>query len=268
MERLMPLTFLPMQERSAAADTFLPARNFGVVLNGTAWDQRLTWAGGVFRNWIDADTSFGDTPTQLVGRLTWVPFASEDDSNLLHVGLGLRWTERRSDIRFRADPEFDQAPIFVDTGVFAAENNLTTNLEASWRLGPSWLAFEYTTIAVDAPEIGNPRFSGWHVTASWALTREMRSYRRRSGVFDALPVARSVTEGGRGAWELAGRYSTLDLDDGLVEGGEMDVFSLGLNWWLTRSSQLGLNYRVVGLDRYGEKGWSSGLNLRLMLILD
>jgi len=106
------------------------------------------------------------------------------------------------------------------------------------------------------------------VTASWALTREMRLYRRRSGVFDALPVARSVTEGGRGAWEVTGRYSTLDLNDGQVEGGEMDVYSLGLNWWLTRSSQLGLNYRVVGLDRYGEKGWSSGLNVRLMLILD
>ena len=54
----------------------------------------------------------------------------------------------------------------------------------------------------------------------------------------------------------------------MVEGGEMDVYSLGLNWWLTQSSQFGLNYRVVGLDRYGEKGWSSGFNARLMLILD
>jgi phosphate-selective porin OprO/OprP len=77
-----------------------------------------------------------------------------------------------------------------------------------------------------------------------------------------------VTEGGPGAWEVTGRYSTLDLNDGQVKGGEMDVYSLGLNWWLTQSSQLGLNYRVVSLDRYGEKGWSSGLNVRLMLILD
>ena len=77
-----------------------------------------------------------------------------------------------------------------------------------------------------------------------------------------------MTQGGLGAWEVAGRYSTLDLDDDPIEGGEMEVFSLGLNWWLTQSSQLGLNYRVVGLDRYGEKGWSSGLNVRLMLILD
>lgn len=267
MERLMPLTFLPMQERTAAADTFLPARNFGVVLNGTALDERVTWAGGVFRNWIDADTSFDETPTQLVGRVTWVPFASEDDTNLFHIGLGLRQSEVRGG-RFQAEPEFNQAPVFVDTGVLGTENAFTTNLEASWRLGPSWLAFEYTSSELDAPELGNPRFSGWHVTASWALTREMRSYRRRSGVFGPLPVARSVTEGGRGAWELAGRYSTLDLDDGLVEGGEMDVYSLGLNWWLTQSSQLGLNYRLVSLDRYGETGWSSGFNVRLMLILD
>ena len=267
MERLMPLTFLPMQERSAAADTFLPARNFGIVLNGTAWDQSVTWAGGVFRDWIDADTSFDETPTQLVGRVTWVPFASADDTNLFHMGLGLRQSEVRGG-RFRAEPEFNQAPIFVDTGVLATEDTFTTNLEASWRLGRSWLAFEYTLTDVDAPEFGDPRFSGWHVTASWALTREMRLYRRRSGVFDPLPVARSVTEGGLGAWEVAGRYSTLDLNGGTIEGGEMDIYSLGLNWWLTQSSQLGLNYRVVSLDRYGEKGWSSGLNVRLMLILD
>jgi len=267
MERLMPLTFLPMQERSAVGDTLFPARNFGIVLNGTAWGESVTWAGGVFRNWIDADTSFDETPTQLVGRVTWVPFASADDTNLLHMGLGLRQSDVRGG-RLGAEPEFSQAPIFVDTGALATENTFTANLEASWRLGPSWLAFEYTLTDVDAPELGDPRFSGWHVTASWALTREMRRYLRTSGVFGALPVASSVTQGGRGAWELAGRYSTLDLDDGLVKGGEMDVFSLGLNWWLTQSSQLGLNYRVVGLDRYGEKGWSSGLNVRLMLILD
>ena len=33
--------------------------------------------------------------------------------------------------------------------------------------------------------------------------------------------------------EAGFRYSSLDLSDGDVDGGEMDTYSLGLNWWLT-----------------------------------
>jgi hypothetical protein len=53
-----------------------------------------------------------------------------------------------------------------------------------------------------------------------------------------------------------------------VDGGELDVFSLGLNWWLTRWAQFGANYRYIFLDRFGAQGESSGLNVRLLLMLD
>jgi phosphate-selective porin len=65
----------------------------------------------------------------------------------------------------------------------------------------------------------------------------MRAYRKRSGIFDPLPVARPVNQGGWGALEAAFRYSRLDLTDGKVDGGEMDILSLGINWWLARRVQ-------------------------------
>jgi phosphate-selective porin OprO and OprP len=41
---------------------------------------------------------------------------------------------------------------------------------------------------------------------------------------------------GWGAWEIAARYSYLDLNDGTglnrIQGGRMDGFSLALNWYL------------------------------------
>lgn len=95
----------------------------------------------------------------------------------------------------------------------------------------------------------------------------MRPYRKRSGIFDPLTVARPVNQGGWGAVEAAVRYSTLDLSDGLVDGGEMDTYSLGLNWWLTRYAQFGLNYRYINLGRFDVDGDSSGINARLTLIL-
>jgi phosphate-selective porin len=68
---------------------------------------------------------------------------------------------------------------------------------------------------------------------TWAVTGEMRAYRTRSGLFNPLPVSRPVNRGGWGTIELAARYSRLDLTDGTVEGGELDILSLGVNWWLT-----------------------------------
>ena len=109
---------------------------------------------------------------------------------------------------------------------------------------------------------------GYHIDVSWAVTGEMRPYRKRSGIFDPLPVSRPVNQGGRGALETAFRYSRLDLTDGTVDGGKMDILSLGVNWWLTRYARFSVDYRYITLDRFGTQGDSSGLNVRLMLMLD
>jgi phosphate-selective porin OprO/OprP len=268
MERLTSLLFLPWQERSAPADALLPARNHGIVLNGTAFGGRSTWAAGVFNNWIDSGKSFSDTSNQLIGRFTGIPFVSADASNLLHLGLGLRYSDTKKDFRVRTEAEFNQSPIFADTGSFPANDALTYDLEAYWRKGPYLVGFEYIGAGVDAPDSGDPHFHGYHISASWTLSGEMRSYRKGSGIFNSIRVARPVNHGGWGAWEAAFRYSTLDLTEGKLDGGEMDTVSLGFNWWLNQRAQFSLNYRYINLYRFGIKGRSSGINMRIALILD
>ena len=81
-------------------------------------------------------------------------------------------------------------------------------------------------------------------------------------------MAKPVNRGGWGALERALRYSRLDLTDGTVDGGEMDIISLGINWWLSRAAHFGVNYRHISLDRDGTRGDSSGLNARILLMLD
>ena len=268
MERLASLAYLPMQERSAIADAVMPARNHGITVSGTAASDNVSWAVGAFNNWIDSGESFSDTSNQLVGRATWAPPVFQTESNLFHVGLGLRFSDIKQDVRARNGPEFRNAPLYVDTDLLSADDQMTYNLEAYWRNGPYMLGFEYIGTDVNAPLSGNPFFSGYHLTGSWAVTGEMRGYRKRSGTFDPLPVARPVNQGGWGTVELAFRYSDTDLTDGSVDGGEMDIYSLGVNWWFTRSTYLSLNYRYITLDRFGTQGDSSGLNARLLLMLD
>ena len=274
MERTMGLIYLPMQERSAMADAFLPARNVGVVLSGRAFDERMTWAGGVFNDWLDTDDSLGNSATQFIGRFTGLPWYSEDESNLVHLGFGLRYSNAKQGFRYASEPEFNQSPIFVDTdtgtgtGAFAADSGKTYNLEASWRKGPFWLHGEYIFNDVDAPNTGNPDFTGYNLTGSWVLTGEMRGYNRKSGIFNPLTVARSVNDGGWGTWEVAARLSDIDLTDGLVDGGEMQIFSLGLNWWLSPVFNVNLNYRWVTLNRFSLSGDSNGFNTRVVLMLE
>ena len=268
MERLMGLAYLPMQERAAFLDALLPSRNHGVVLSGAAASDNVSWAVGAFNNWIDSDESFGNTSNQLVGRVTWAPEVFQSKNNLFHLGLGLRRSDTKQPARVRRTPEFNNAPLFVDTGSISADDQMTYSLEAYWRNGPYMLGFEYLGTDVDSPQTGDPFFNGYHLTGSWAITGESRAYRKRSGTFDPLPIARPVNQGGWGAVELAFRYSNTDLTDGAVDGGEMDIYSLGVNWWFACNAHLGVNYRYITLDRDGMEGTSSGLNARLLLMLD
>ncbi len=279
MERLMGLVHLPMQERSVAADTLLPSRNIGAVISGQALDKHMSWAGGVFNNWLDTDNSFGDNATQVVGRVTWLPYLSEDEHELVHLGFGARFSNTQTDIRFSSFPEFYNSPDFIDSGTFSASDSHTYSIEASWRKGPLWLSSEYTENNIDAPERGNPTLSGYYLSAALSLTGEMRDYNKRNGTFAPLPVSQSVQQGGIGSWELTSRWSVFDGNDAQLNSGETDIFSVGLFWWLNPKFNISANYRWINLQRCSLlidtcafedgnlKGKSNGINLRLMLML-
>ena len=276
LERLTPLIYLPMQERSAFIDAMMPARNTGIVLSGTWLDERMSWAGGVFNNFIESEDSISDTATQLVGRVTALPLVSADRSNLLHIGAGYRYTNAKQGVRFLSEPEFNNAPIYVDTTLIAdAGDAHTLDLEAAWRKGPFLLSGEYVITDVESPSAQDPSFSGWYLSGIWALTGEMRKYNRKGGIFQRPPVAKSVYQNGIGAWELMARYSHTDLTDGAIAGGELDAWSAGVRWWLTPFMILDLNYRYVTLDGPGlsgdptlSDGNSAGINGRLVLLLE
>ena len=81
-----------------------------------------------------------------------------------------------------------------------------------------------------------------------------------------------MDQNGWGACEIGARFSHLDLSEAPgPEGGDagvMDIWSLGLNWWLSPYFNVNLNYRYINLDRFGDEGISQGMNARLMLVLE
>ena len=127
---------------------------------------------------------------------------------------------------------------------------------------------EYVINQVYSDAAGDPTFTGYHVTASYVLSGEMRPYNPRSGLFNIAPIARPVSQGGWGLWEVAAHYSNVDLNDGAIEGGKMDIYSVGLNWWLTHFASFGINYRRIELEDEGIVGHTDGLMTRITLILE
>ena len=268
LERIMPMTNIAMQERTSVSDAFLPSRSFGVVVSGVSSSERMTWAGGAFNNWVNQSGGFRDNATQYTGRVTWLPMISEDESSLIHVGLGLRHDDGKNGHQFLIGPEFNKAPDFVDTGPIDSDGAEWVNLEAAWRKGPLWINAEYVDVDVDSPTSGNLDFSGYHASATYTLSGEMRPYNRKSGILGAVPVAKTVNQGGWGSWELGARYSSIDLTDGLVDGGEMDIWSLGVKWKLTPVFVVDANYRYIILEQSGFESSSDGFLIRILLLLE
>ncbi|MGE0622037.1 MAG: OprO/OprP family phosphate-selective porin [Pseudomonadales bacterium] len=244
----------PQQERILSP--FFVTRSIGIKASGQLAGDRMTWAAGWFNDWLENQASFEDNADDFVARLTGLVSVSADNRNYLHLGLGLRRAGPDAGlVRLRGRPESNVADWYVDTGEFEASFVGELGLELIWGQGPVLLAAEHVASRTHAPDSGNPRFSGTYVLASWMLTGESRPYLRATGSLG--PVS---PDSARGAVELVVRYSHLDLTDGLIDGGVLDKWHFGANWWITRQWKMGLSWGDADLEREGLTG-----NTRMLL---
>ena len=230
LEQMTSSKYITFLERGLP-NIFSPGRNVGVrILDHMG--ERLTWSAGAF---IEADgfgTSQGDGKLNLTGRVTGLPVWKEKGNRLLHLGLSLSTKDVGDDtFRYRQRPEAHQSPRFVDTRSFAADRVDLFALEAAVNFGSFHAQSEYTVAEADNAAIGDPSFDGWYVQAGYLLTGEIRPYDTKNGAFKRLSPKQNFGKGGRGGWEVAVRYSTLDLNDAGIQGGELEDLSLAVNWY-------------------------------------
>jgi len=164
----------------------------------------------------------------------------------------------------------------VDTGGIDARHVRVLGAEAganykNFLIEGEYFDFDIKRRNTTAVAMGDPRFHGWYAQGVWVLTGETRPYNPAEARFDApkLNYNFNPAAGTWGAFEVAARYSVIDLDwkPGItgsaksaegIRGGEQKIASVGLNWYLNPDIRFMLDYQHVQIDRLNAAGANIG----------
>jgi phosphate-selective porin OprO and OprP len=158
--------------------------------------------------------------------------------------------------------------VILNTGALGSVDNPVTggtvfNLETAAGYKNFFWQGEYFHYVLDRRGLGQANFDGGYGEASWMITGESRKYIPETGAYSAIVPDHpfSLTDGGWGAWELAGRVSYVDLNDNFtvglplagqpsaVAGGSQTAYTLGLNWYVNSNIRFMLNYVHADIDK-------------------
>ncbi len=255
-------------------DTGLSSRWFAstAVTGNTVGQSNAGGGGGEQQAWL--------------GRVALAPAVSGLQA---HLGLNAQYVFHPADatgpngtgvrygIQLRDRPELRvDGTRLIDTGAIDTDHIAVYGAEAaigyrSFLLEGEYFKFDLDRRQTSAVALGDPDFDGWYVQGSWVLTGEPRLYNGGDARFDAPKQTFNFNPaaGTWGAWELAARYSSVNLDwnsgraglatpAGGIRGGEQKIATVGVNWYLNPTMRMMLNYLHVDVDRLNSAGAQIG----------
>ncbi|HYQ71621.1 MAG TPA: OprO/OprP family phosphate-selective porin [Gammaproteobacteria bacterium] len=247
LEELTSSKYITFMERALPVEAFAPGRRLGIGGHSHS-NGGMNWTAGygVFADSVDADNVNGNEGYGYAARVTVAPIAEK--TRVVHLGGYAEWRNPTdSSVRYRARPESHISNVrFVDTGTINnVDNTVKWGVEAATVMGPFSLQGEYMNVDNDVDGGSDPEFDGWYAYGSWFITGESRAYKAGSGTFARVKPDSIVGKGGKGAWELGARYSSLDLNDSGIQGGQEEDLTIGLNWYATPTIRFMANYIKV-----------------------
>jgi phosphate-selective porin OprO/OprP len=215
------------------------------TLTGSVFDRELTrrLAHGQGYGLRGTFTPFNASGDFMHLGLSWVDFEAEEAGS----APGAPFVDGDGRARFRVRPDADlTGQRLIDSGQFTdAERIRTLGAEFAWVHGPVKVQAEYMTTDVGRRFNPDFNFDSWYVQGLYNVTGETWGY-RNGVVTTGLPDDPS-----RGLWQLGLRYDHADLNDGPVQGGVEDNWTVGVNWYWHSNFRLSANYVMVDSERQG-----------------
>ena len=268
-------------ERSSASNvaTNIAANDFRSAVGGH-WYNDVFWAGAYLTgptagsiHSASSVTPNGSTE-QLgaVARVAGQILSGKDYS--LHLGADAEWlidpphnlVTGAKTLTLSDRPELRIDPtVLASTGAIANVSGAQVySVEAAATYGSAILQGEYYWFSVDRGAatgllpIGAPslQFQGGYAQVGYVLTGETHAYNAASASYGGIKPAHpfSLHGGGWGAWEIAGRVSTIDLNSQLatatgIAGGRQTVYTAALNWYVNGNVRFMFDYLHGNVDR-------------------
>jgi phosphate-selective porin OprO and OprP len=278
---------IPFMERAASgiAATNIAAGDFRSTF-GARWYTDRFWAGayvtGPTTGAIHSASSINPPgTTEQYGTIARVAGqVLSGDNYSLHIGGDAEWliqpphnliaNTQTLTLSDRPELRIDPTTLVSTAAIAGVSGAQVYSAEAAGTYGPLFFQGEYFWYNVDrnafAP-LPSLKFQGGYAEAAYVLTGESRRYNAGSASYGGIAPANpfSLSGGGWGAWEIAGRYSTIDLNDRLalangVAGGRQTIYTLALNWYVNRNVRLMLDYlhgnvaKQISPTNFGDAG--------------
>jgi len=241
-------------ERAYVSSAFETDRRTGIEYS--TWGNKFNLRASVYGQTMDVEKNKteDETGVGVAGRFVYAPVRTKDIA--IHVGLAGVYQIPDDDnnvieIKSEAETKIGDVEI-LDTGsIFDVDYFTKFGLEGAAAYKNFNIQSEY--IRTDVMRSGiNPItdtpnkdafFDGGYVFASWVITGEQRPWDETQGEFGQVVPA----DNKRGAWEVAARFSHLNLSDtkARILGGMANNYTLGLNWYPNPNIRFMVNYTMV-----------------------
>lgn len=246
------------------------ARRLGIQSYGVSDDLAYNWRYGVFNQRLVQDEGnyiSNHWQGQVAGRFantiwydecsggrgyahwaisgTWAdPDGNQNVENYADSGI--------NEARFRTRPEARTVSRWLDTGlIVGAEDYTLLGLENVVNIGALQWCGEYQQVWLNRESDSELQFHGGYFYLSYFLTGEHIPWDRETGCLDRVEPFENFflvdtccdgVRGGWGAWQIAARYSYLDLSDNDIQGGIGESVTAGVNWYWNPWAKWQFNY--------------------------
>jgi phosphate-selective porin OprO/OprP len=233
-----------------------PERSTGLRVARTLADDSVYVTAGAYRpsNKQGSSRLAGDA-FSLSSRIAWSPVYENGGESLVHLGFNGSYRSNLPAYAKSMKPEVDGMARYIIAGVDDPDYVLIGGLEASANFGPLSVQGEYVINSIGKETGGAAHWAGWYAYVSYFLTGEHRPYKRSSGAYSALTPKNDYGTEGSGAWELGLRYSSMDMGDSnndfQTTGTQLDDVTAGVNWYLSKTTRIMLNYIHADLKSVG-----------------
>ncbi|HEX3667334.1 MAG TPA: porin [Rhizomicrobium sp.] len=166
----------------------------------------------------------------------------------------------------------------VSSGTLSAKSAQNWGVEGAAQWRNFYGQAGYFGYDINREHYGYPddSFDGWYAQASWVITGEHKNYKPSLGAFVEPDASDPFSfSHGIGAWELVGRYSDLDLNQGVglagtstpyggVRGGDQKIWTVGLNWYPNSLFRFMFDYQNIGISRLSSSGDDVGQTVQAL----